>query len=156
MTQLIGEYYCKMDAKGRLSLPAGLKRQIPTEAESRFVVNRGFEKHLVLYPRNEWLVVSNRIKKLNQYKKEVRQFIRHFFRGATELELDAASRLLIPKPLLSYAGVERELVLFAHTNKIEIWDKEAYDDMMEGDPEDFADLAETVMGDDGAEKEDNG
>lgn len=147
MTQLIGEFQCKLDAKGRVSLPTGLKRQIPTEAKETFVVNRGFEKCLTLYPKNEWDKETERINGLNQYKKEVRLFIRHFFRGATEMTLDGSSRLNLPNSLLSYADIDKEIVLFAHTNKIEIWDKATYDAMLDGDADDFADLAESVMGD---------
>ncbi len=146
MTQLIGEYNCKLDAKGRLTLPAGLKKQVHSDAQEKFVVNRGFEKCLVLYPINEWNIVTEKINKLNQYKKEVRLFIRNFFRGATEMELDSASRLNLPNGLLDYAGIDKDVVLFAHTNKIEIWDKNAYDAMLD-DTGDFADLAESVMGD---------
>jgi len=146
MTQLIGEYTCKIDDKGRLTLPSGLKRQIPTEAQEKFVVNRGFENCLVLYPYNEWKVVTEKINKLNQYKKEVRSFIRHFFRGATELELDGSSRLNLPNTLLQFAAIDKEVVLFAHTNKIEIWNKATYDAMLDGDTDGFADLAESVMG----------
>lgn len=146
MTQLIGEYQCKIDAKGRISLPSGLKRQIPTEADEKFVVNRGFEKCLIVYPKNEWAVVTEKINKLNQYKKEVRQFIRHFFRGATELEMDGASRINLPNSLISYANLTKEVVLFAHTNKIEIWEKAAYDQMLDGEMDDFGSLAESVMG----------
>ncbi|MBI1184219.1 division/cell wall cluster transcriptional repressor MraZ [bacterium] len=146
MTQLIGEYSCKLDVKGRITLPSALKRQVPTEAKDHFVINRGFEKCLVLYPQNEWEAVTRKINQLNQYKKEVRQFIRYFFRGATELEMDNSSRLNLPNSLLEYAGIDKEVVLFAHTNKIEIWDKNTYDAMLDDDSEGFADLAETVMG----------
>lgn len=146
MTQFIGEYECRLDAKGRVSLPASLKRQLPPEAESKFVINRGFEKCLVMYPKNEWGKITNRISKLNQFRKEVREFIRVFFRGATEMELDSNSRLNLPNRLLSYAGIEKDIVLFAHTNKIELWSKERYDQMMDGDLDGFADLAESVMG----------
>lgn len=146
MTQFIGEFDCKLDAKGRISLPAGLKRQLPPEAESRFVMNRGFEKCLILYPKNEWNNITQRISKLNQFKKEVREFIRVFFRGATELELDGSSRLNLPNRLLGYAGIDKEVVLFAHTNKIEVWSKQRYDEMMDGEHDGFADLAESVMG----------
>lgn len=146
MTQFIGEYYCKLDAKGRISIPSGLRKQVPTDADEKFVVNRGFEKCLTLYPKNEWIKVTEKINELNQYKKEVRQFVRFFYRGATELELDSASRLNIPNTLLQYADTKKEVVLFAHTNKIEIWSKEAYEAMLQDDSEDFADLAESVMG----------
>ena len=146
MTQLIGEYICKLDAKGRLNVPSALKKQIPTEAQEKFVVNRGFENCLVLYPQNEWDKVVAKIQKLNPYKKENREFQRRFHRGATQLELDSSSRLNLPNGLLPHAGIKKEVVLFAHINKIEIWDKAAYDAMFNESDDDFAELAESVMG----------
>lgn len=147
MLQLLGEFECKVDSKGRLMLPAGLKKQLPPEAMGRFVVNRGFEKCLVLYPFTEWQKISSEVNKLNLYNKRNRDFARYFFRGATELTLDGNGRVLLPKQLLGYAGVDSELVLFAYSNKIEIWNRATYDNLLvEDEPEDFSALAEDVMG----------
>lgn len=146
MTNLIGEFECKIDEKGRLIIPAALKKQLPPEAEDKFVINRGFEKCLVLYPRNEWKTISDEINQLNLYNKKNRDFVRYFFRGATELTLDGSSRILVPKSLLDYAAVSKEIVLFAFSNRIELWAKEAYDSLLSDEPEDFATLAEEVMG----------
>ena len=146
MSHFLGEYECKLDGKGRFILPATLKKQVPQEAGEHFVVNRGFEKCLVMYPKNEWDIIADEINKLNPYVKRNRDFVRYFFRGATELTLDTASRLLLPKRLLEYAEIDKDLVLFAHTNKIEIWAQEQYDNVLGSEPEDFADLAEAVMG----------
>lgn len=83
---------------------------------------------------------------MNQYVKKNRDFTRYFYRGATELNLDSTGRLLLPKRLLEYAGVDKEVVLFAHGNKIELWDKTAYDDLLSDEPDEFGFLAEEVMG----------
>lgn len=146
MTRFLGEFECKLDGKGRFILPTALRKQVPLEASDQFVVNRGFEKCLVMYPRNEWDKISDEINKLNPYVKRNREFIRYFYRGATELSLDNASRLLLPKRLLEYAEIDKDVVLFASTNKIEIWSQGLYDNMLGDEPEDFADLAEAVMG----------
>jgi MraZ protein len=146
MTRFIGEYDCKIDNKGRFILPALLKKQVPQEAADQFVINRGFEKCLVMYPRNEWDIITEEINKLNAYVKENRDFVRYFFRGATELTLDSSARLLLPKRLTEYAGINNDIVLFAHTNKIEIWSAEVYNAVLDKEPEDFAKLAEKVMG----------
>ena len=146
MTNFIGEFDCKLDAKGRLMLPASLRKQLDSAAEESFVMNRGFEKCLVLYPKNDWKYISEDVNKLNQYVKKNREFIRYFFRGATELGLDGTGRLLFPKRLMEYAGIQKEVVLFAHGNRIEIWDKKAYDNLLTDEPDDFAALAEDVMG----------
>src|ERR1051325_6952904 len=103
MGNLLGEYACKLDAKGRVMLPVALKKQVQPAAQNKFVINRGFEKHLNLYPLDEWQLVSAEVNKLNPYVAKNREFMRAFFRGATELELDNTARLLMPKPLLEYA-----------------------------------------------------
>ncbi len=146
MAYLIGEYECKLDAKGRFVLPVGLKKQLRPEDQERFVVNRGFEKSLTLYPDSEWQKISKEVNTLNLYNKKNREFVRYFFRGASELSVDGANRLLLPKTILEYAGIDKEIVLFAYGNRIEIWAKDAYEQMMQLEPEDFSGLAEEVMG----------
>lgn len=146
MTQLLGEYECKVDSKGRFVLPAGLKRQLNAGDQERFVVNRGFEKNLTLYPESEWQKISREINALNLYNKKNREFVRYFFRGATELSADSANRILLPKTILDYAGIAKDVVLFAYGQRIEIWAKETYDNMMQAEPDDFSSLAEEVMG----------
>src|SRR5699024_105291 len=120
MLQLIGEFECKLDAKGRMTLPAALKRQLPDVEREGLVVNRGFEKHLVFYPRSEWELITKKLSSLNQFNQRNRMFVRAFTRGATELSLDASGRVLIPKGLLEYAGIGSEVVLASQFNKIEV------------------------------------
>ncbi len=147
MANFIGEYECKVDPKGRVMLPAGLKKQVSPDAQDKFVLNRGFEKHLNLYPMDEWQKISAEVNKLNLYVAKNREFLRRFNNGATELELDNTNRFLISKKMMEYAGIEKEIVLFAYANRIEIWPKEAYDKLMaEEAGEDFSSLAEQVMG----------
>lgn len=142
----LGEFECKLDSKGRFILPTSLRKQVPQEAGDKFVMNRGYEKHLVLYPINEWKKINEEMSKLNQGLREVREFIRYFLRGAMEMELDTASRLLVKKSLLEYSGIHKDIILLAHTNKIEVWDKDLYDNSLSNEPSDFAALAEKVWG----------
>jgi len=146
MGYLLGEYECKVDAKGRFMLPSGLKKQLSDGDQERFVINRGFENNLTLYPYSEWQKISQEINSLNLYSKKNRDFVRYFFRGASEILPDTAHRLLLPKSLLDYAGIEKDIVLFAYGHRVEIWGKEAYEAMMGREPEDFSSLAEEVMG----------
>ncbi len=146
MSSLLGEYQCKVDAKGRFMLPAGLKRQLDPSAKDQFVINRGFEGCLVLYPMNEWEVETSKFAKLNLFVTKNRKFIRQFNNGATQLGLDGIGRVLLPKPLMGAVGISKEIVLFAYANRIEVWDKEKYDQVMNEDLDDFANLAEDVMG----------
>lgn len=147
MGQLTGEFECKLDAKGRMALPAALKRQLPEVEQEGLIVNRGFEKHLVFYTKSEWAKITAKLAKLNRYKAKNRQFIRTFTRGHTELSLDAAGRVLLPKSLVEYAGITSEVVLLCQFDQIEIWAKDAYIALWEAeDTDDFAALAEEVMG----------
>jgi len=146
MSHFLGEFECKLDAKGRMMVPVGLKKQLPEADKEGLVINRGFEKHLVIYTRREWDKIVEDLSKLNAYEKKTREFIRYFTRGASELSLDAAGRVLLPKALLDYAGINADVVLACQFNKIEVWAQEAYDAQMDNEPENFANLAEEVMG----------
>ncbi len=146
MVQLLGEFDCKLDAKGRLMVPSGLKKQLPNVEQEGLVINRGFEKHLVIYPKKVWEGIVEELSKLNQYEKKTREFIRFFTRGASELTLDASGRVNLPKSLLEFAGINGDVVLACQFDKIELWAKDAYDSLLDSEPEDFANLAEEVMG----------
>lgn len=146
MRQLLGEYECKIDAKGRFILPSALRKQLMPDDQERFVVNRGFEKNLTLYPISEWLKISRELNSLNLYNEKNRQFVRYFFRGATELRLDAAGRLLLPKTLMEYGVINKVIVLVAYGRRIEIWARDAYEEMLDNEPENFSVLADEVMG----------
>ncbi|MDZ4839484.1 MAG: division/cell wall cluster transcriptional repressor MraZ [Bacteroidota bacterium] len=145
-TQLLGEFECKLDDKSRFILPAMLKKQLPNEQSDTFVINRGIENCLVLYPKYEWNQLVEKISQLNQFVKKNRDFVRHFYRGATELTLDSANRLLLPKTLKEYAGIQKDMIMTANINKMEIWDKSIYEKMLNEEPDDFSSMAEEVMG----------
>lgn len=147
MNYLIGEYECKLDAKGRMVVPAALKRQLPDVERDGLVVNRGFEQNLVIYTRKEWNKILKQLSRLNQFQPKNRDFVRKFMSGATELMLDSAGRVLLPKGLLEYAEIGSELVLACNLEKIEVWAKVAYDKQMgKLSEDDFSDLAAQVMG----------
>ena len=146
MAHFLGEFECKLDAKGRMTLPAALKRQMPDVEREGLVINRGLERHLVIYTRGEWNKIMDELSQLNAFDRKSREFIRKFMRGATELMLDSSGRVLIPKTLTEYAGVHAEVVLASQFNKIELWDKKVYDQQWEDEGDDFAALAEEVMG----------
>jgi MraZ protein len=144
--RLLGEYECKIDPKGRLRMPSHLIAQLGEQEEYRFVVNRGFEKCLMLYPQEVWDRIINEIDQLNLYNKKNRDFVRYFHRGAHMVTMDNADRILLTKRLLEYAGIDKDVIMSTYTDRIEIWAKEEYDRMMEEEPDDFSDLAEEVLG----------
>ena len=126
-------------------IPAALKKQLPPESNERFVINRGFEKHLVLYPQSEWAKITSGVNTLNPFVEANRIFQRNFYRGATELTLDSGNRILLPKTLIDYASLQKDVVVFAYINKIEIWSEESYEKQLSPEPENMAKLAEEVM-----------
>jgi len=146
MIGFLGEYEATLDAKGRFLLPAGFKKQLQEEAGNQFVINRGFEKCLTLYPMKSWEPIFSELSKLNDFDPKVREFRRYFLNGATVLELDSAGRLLVPPNLKEHAGLEKDIVLASAMNKIEIWDKSKYQQFFESfSPEAFSQLAQQVM-----------
>src|ERR1700749_4354688 len=147
MSHLTGEFECKLDTKGRMMVPAGLKKQLPEAESEGLVINRGFKKYLVIYTKKEWNKKLDELNKLNQYETKNIEFIRYFMRGATELSVDSVGRVNLPQSLLDYAGISGEVVLSCQLTKIEMWNKAAYDEMINNEPDNFAALAEEVMGD---------
>ena len=148
MSSFIGEYTCKVDAKGRLSFPSAFKRQLDEKAQNRFVVKTDiFENCLILYSYDEWESQVNRLrKKINPYKREHNKFLRRFFKGTAEVVLDSNNRLLIPKKLMEIITHGKEVVFFGQDGKIEIWDKVKYM-QLENSDDDFANSAEKIMND---------
>jgi MraZ protein len=144
--QLLGEYECKIDAKGRMRMPSGLIAQLGDAEALTFVINRGFEKCLMVYPKAVWERITNEINQLNLYNKKNRAFVRYFYRGAQEVTMDSADRILVSKRLLEYADIEREVILSAYNDRIEIWAADQYEALLDEEPEDFSDLAEDVLG----------
>ena len=146
MISFLGEFEATIDTKGRFLLPAGFKKQLPTDATAQFVINRGFEKCLTLYPQQSWEPIFSQISQLNDFDPKVREFRRYFLNGATDVELDSAGRLLLPKNLLSHASLDKDIVLVSAVNKIEIWDQIKYTQFFESfTPEAFSNLANEVM-----------
>ncbi len=146
MLDLLGEYDCKMDAKGRFMLPSGLKKQMVDVVHHGFVINRDvFRPCLSLYPKSEWENTMKMVRRLNRFVEKNMEFIRRFTSGATPLELDPAGRLNMPKPLLDHAGKSKELKLIGIGDRVEVWTKEAYLNMLR-EQVDLTALAEDVMG----------
>ncbi len=147
MLNLTGVYECRADDKGRLMLPSPLKKQLTPVINEGFIIKRSvFHKCLELYPMPEWNAESGEVSKLNRFVKKNVDFIRIYMAGVKSVDLDNAGRLLIPKDLISFAGIQKHVVLSSAVNRIEVWDKEAYENVITQDAEHFPDMAEEVMG----------
>ena len=147
LNSIIGTYECKLDAKGRLMIPVALKKQLSASLQDGFVLKRSvFQPCLELYPMSEWNLMMNKINKLNRFVKKNNDFIRRFTAGVKIVEVDDLGRLLVPKDLVSFANLSKDIVLSSAVNIVEVWDKDAYEKSISGEDVDFADLAEDVMG----------
>ncbi|MDB0026969.1 division/cell wall cluster transcriptional repressor MraZ [Flavobacteriales bacterium] len=147
MTNLIGTYECKADAKGRVMFPSALKKQLQKVIGDGFVVKRSvFNKCLEIHPMNDWNGVVGQVNKLNRFVKKNNDFIRSYMAGLKMVEVDGSGRFLIPKDLMSFAGLQKEIVLSSSVNMIEIWDKESYESSVAETLKNFGNLAEDVMG----------
>lgn len=148
MLNLIGTYECKADVKGRVMVPSPLKKQLLPVMVDGFVIKRAvFQPCLEIYPMNEWNALMQKMSELNRFNRKNVDFIRRFTAGVKIIELDVAGRLLIPKDLQVFAGINKEIVVSSAINIIEIWDKNKYEQAINDSANDFADLAEEVMGD---------
>jgi MraZ protein len=142
----LGEFEATLDSKGRFLLPVGFKKQLPEGHSLKFVINRGFETCLCLYPVENWEPLYEKIKALNEFDPKARDFRRKFLNGATMIEPDSAGRLLMPPNLKIHAGLEKDIVLSAAGDKLEIWDSNKYKQLFESFSQDeYSNLGNEVM-----------
>ncbi|MDD7543526.1 MAG: division/cell wall cluster transcriptional repressor MraZ [Peptoniphilaceae bacterium] len=136
----IGEYNHSVDAKGRVSLPARFRDDL----SETFYITRGMENCLFIYDRSEWEKMDERIRSLRLTAKAARGFSRLFYAGAMEVSCDRQGRFLIPPHLRAFASIDKEVVIIGVSNRIEVWDKEKWDEYLASDSMDYDDLTETL------------
>ena len=151
MTNLFGVYECNADAKGRIMLPVAFKKQLEKQLgkalKEGFVIKQSiFSKSLELYPMSTWNELVKDVNKLNRFVKKNVEFIRMFNYGVKPVELDGNSRLLIPKDLMTFSSISKNVVMSAAVSMIEIWDKKLYEQSIKNSSSNFEKLAEEVMG----------
>ena len=128
-------------------MPAPLKKQLASSLQDGFVLKRSvFQQCLELYPMDEWNLMMQKINKLTRFVKKNNDFIRRFTAGVKMVEIDALGRLLVPKDLVAFSIISKDVVFSSAVNIVEIWDKDLYEKSISGEDMDFADLAEEVMG----------
>lgn len=146
MQAIVGTYECKIDTKGRVLVPAALKKQL-TAISDGFVLKRSvYEKCIELWPMSEWNLMMSKLNELNRFDRKADRFIRRFMAGVKMVEIDDAGRLQMNKDLIEFAEISKEVVFSSKINLIEIWDKELYEQIVNEDEVDFGYLAEEVMG----------
>ncbi|MCR6515414.1 MAG: division/cell wall cluster transcriptional repressor MraZ [Clostridium sp.] len=135
----IGEYNHALDNKNRMIVPAKLRDGL----NGRFVITKGLDGCLYVYPMEEWRKLEEKMKTLPLTNKNARAFVRFFFSGAAEIELDKQGRGLIPQNLKEYAEIGKEIVSIGVLSRIEIWSKQKWDDYNNSDV-DFESIAENM------------
>ena len=140
-----GQYKYSVDSKGRLSIPAKLRRQLSPEANDTFVMTQGTDSCIDVYPMDQWQHFEQKLIALNPFKPQEAKFIRMILQHATEDKLDAQSRILIPPNLLEYAKIEKEVLVLGALKKIELWNPETYKEYLEQSSETYEEIAAKVM-----------
>ena len=121
MSTLIGTYECKMDIKGRLMFPSSFKKQLEDKLNKGFILKRSvFQRCLELFPLDEWEKTMNGVNQLNRFVKKNNDFIRRYTAGLKSIELDNAGRILVPKDLIKFADLKKNLVMTSAVNIIDI------------------------------------
>ena len=138
---MIGEYHHNIDEKGRLIIPSKFR----IELGEKFIVTRGMEKCLFVYPMKDWNNMISELNKLSFTKKDYRTFMRMLLSGATECELDKSGRVNISNPLKSYASLEKECVIIGVNDRLEIWSENGFEDFFNSNIENYSDIAENLF-----------
>jgi MraZ protein len=136
-----GQYDCTMDDKGRIKMPASLRKQFPNDENGSFMIAKDIEDCLVIYPMKEWEKQENRLMKLNDFDPELRQFATSMMIGLTEVQFDSADRFLVSKSLLKYLGNTKDVILLGRFTKIQIWDAAKFEQYNNGGIANIKDLA---------------
>ena len=145
MSSFKGSYMYSVDEKGRVNLPAKLRKYVSPDTNDTFVLTRGFEKCLFVYPIDEWNKLEENLRNLSDYDPEHRRFIRALLELASESQLDAQARLSIPQELREYANIESEVRIIGTLDKIELWNPQVYDEYRNSQPETYESIAAKVM-----------
>ena len=135
MSYLVGHYNCKLDAKGRILVPSEFKEQLGEQVEEGFVLRPGLHAHcLELYTRKDWDEVQDQLRQaFSQFKAKQEAVLRKYNAGARFVKLDAGGRLLIGKDLIEKASLVKDIVITSVTTKMELWDKDLYEQSISGD-----------------------
>ena len=130
--QFIGQFDCTMDDKGRIKMPASLRKLFPAEDKGRFMIAKDLEDCLVIYTMKAWAHQAERLQKLNPFNMRHQQFLNAITVGLTEVEMDSADRFLVSKSLIKYLGNGKNIVMKGKFDRIQVWDASKYEQIYAG------------------------
>ena len=145
MSSFKGSYSYSVDSKGRINIPARLRKYVSTDANDTFIVTRGYDQCLYLYPQDEWTRLELEIRQLSSTNPKHRFFIRRLLEWATEAQLDGQFRIMIPKDLLQFAGIENDVLIIGVLEHIEVWNPRIYEAYLKTQDESYEAVAQTVL-----------
>jgi len=137
----MGEYQHSIDGKGRVIIPARFREELG----ENFIVTRGLDNCLFVYPQEEWEKLEKKLKALPFTKADARAFTRFFFSGAVECEADKQGRVLIPQNLRNHANLDKEAVVIGVSNRVEIWSREVWEKYSEEANLSFEEISEKIV-----------
>lgn len=140
-----GQFTYSIDNKGRISIPAKLRKHISPEANDTFVMTRGLSSCIDLYPMDEWLKIEEKLLQLNSFSESEARFLRMISQYASEDTMDSQARILIPQNLLEYAKIENEVLILGALRKIEVWNPKVFENYLNSSPESYEEIAAKVM-----------
>lgn len=137
----LGEYQHSLDEKGRITIPAKFREEIGY----KFVATKGLDNCIFLYSQDEWQLMEKKLRSLPFTRADVRSFVRFFFSGASELELDRQGRSVLPLNLREYAGIDRDVIIIGVGSRVEIWSIEKWTDYNEKAQSSYEEIAESLV-----------
>ena len=145
MSSFKGSYEYSVDSKGRMNIPARLRKYVSPDANDTFIITRGYEQCLSIYPLDEWNKLEETIRQLSPTNPQHRFYTRTLLANAIESQLDGQSRITISRELLQLAGIENEVLILGVLERIEIWNPKTYREYQEKQPESYENIAQTVL-----------
>jgi len=141
-----GEYHKSLDLKNRVNIPAKFRKALDPVNDKTFVITRGFDRCLVLYPIYEWNIVEQQLSSLSSIKNKHRSFVRSIVRHASYVQYDAQGRIIIPEELKKFSSIEKDTIIIGMINKIELWSLENLErhDKSNDQFDEFDDLADDI------------
>lgn len=144
-----GQYRYTIDAKGRVNIPALFRKVLSPENNNTFIITRGQDPNIWIYPLIEWRIIENRLRELSALSPTNRSFVRSLTRWATPVVFDKQGRIQLTTDLITYAGLEKEVVIIGVVNKIEIWNPQRLERVVQDTPEldsqEYDNLANSII-----------
>lgn len=140
-----GRFTHSIDSKGRISIPAKLRKQLSPEANDTFVMTQGVNRCIEIYPLDQWLIFEQRLEKLNQFKSDDALFTHLILENAHEDSLDSQARILLPQNLIEHAKIEKEVLILGVLRKIEVWNPNVYEEYKKQSQKSYEQIAAKVM-----------